>query len=98
MKAFFCFYFGAIVGSLLNVCIHRMPREESIVEPGSRCIKCGRSIEWFHNIPILSYFMLGGRCAHCGESFSIRYAVVEFITALCWLYLWNLYKLSGLWF
>ncbi len=71
------FWFGAIVGSFLNVCIHRLPRRESIVWPGSRCPSCGGAIAWYDNIPVASYLILAGRCRHCGDSISWRYPAVE---------------------
>ena len=83
-KIFF-FALGAIVGSFLNVCVHRLPRGESIVSPGSRCPKCGRHICWYDNIPMLSYVILRGRCRHCGSGISGRYFIVELITAFLFL-------------
>ena len=80
-EVFFGFLFGAIFGSFANVLIYRMPAEESIVT-GSRCSKCGAPVRWYHNIPMLSYFFLKGKCAKCGEPFSIRYPLVEFIMAV----------------
>jgi len=74
--------FGAIIGSFLNVVIHRVPREESIVFPNSRCPSCGAAIAFYDNIPILSYAMLGGRCRGCSSPISIRYPAVELLTAL----------------
>jgi len=73
--------FGLCIGSFLNVCIHRLPRGESVVSPGSRCASCGTAIRWFDNLPVVSYLMLGGRCRACGARFSARYLAVEVITA-----------------
>ncbi len=73
---------GLCIGSFLNVCIHRLPREESIVSPGSRCGACGTPVLWFDNVPVLSYLMLRGRCRACGAHYSARYLVVEVITAV----------------
>jgi leader peptidase (prepilin peptidase)/N-methyltransferase len=78
--AVFIFVFGTVVGSFLNVCIWRIPREESLLKPGSHCPKCNTPIAWYDNIPIVSYLVLRGRCRHCGERISIRYAVVEALT------------------
>lgn len=74
--------FGLCIGSFLNVCIYRLPREESVVSPGSRCPSCGTAIQWFDNVPVLSYLLLGGRCRHCKAIVSPRYALVELLTAL----------------
>src|SRR5215207_166981 len=73
--------FGAIIGSFLNVIIHRVPLEESIVFPNSRCPSCGGVIAFYDNIPILSYAMLGAKCRHCKEHISFRYPAVELLTA-----------------
>lgn len=91
----FFFWLGAIVGSFLNVCIHRMPRDQSIVKPRSFCPQCKAPIPWYHNIPLLSYLLLRGKCARCKRRISVRYFVVEAITALSWLYLWILYGCSA---
>lgn len=74
--------FGLIVGSFLNVVIFRVPRNLSIVRPASRCIECSASIPWWGNIPLLSYLLLRGKCYSCSQPISLRYPVVEFITAL----------------
>jgi leader peptidase (prepilin peptidase)/N-methyltransferase len=81
------FILGAVVGSFLNVCIYRIPEGRSIVRPGSRCA-CGRAIAWFDNIPIFSWLILRGRSRCCGRSFSIRYPLVELLTALLFLACW----------
>ena len=74
--------FGAIIGSFLNVVIHRLPLEESIVFPHSRCPACGAAIAFYDNIPILSYLVLRGRCRGCEVRISPRYFFVELLTAL----------------
>jgi leader peptidase (prepilin peptidase) / N-methyltransferase len=81
----FAFALGAIVGSFLNVVIHRYPREESIVFPASHCTNCNTPIKPWDNIPILSYIWLRGRCRACGVPFSIRYPLVELANALFYL-------------
>lgn len=76
--------FGAIIGSFLNVVIHRLPREESIVLPSSRCPDCGAAIAFYDNVPVLSYLLLGGRCRKCKVHISARYPAVEALTAALW--------------
>ncbi|HET6973134.1 MAG TPA: prepilin peptidase [Pyrinomonadaceae bacterium] len=73
--------FGAIIGSFLNVVIHRVPNEESIVFPNSRCPSCGAVIAFYDNIPVLSYLLLGAKCRKCKEHISFRYPAVELLTA-----------------
>ncbi|HEX5475759.1 MAG TPA: A24 family peptidase [Vicinamibacterales bacterium] len=72
---------GLAVGSFLNVCIHRIPRRESIVWPGSHCATCQRPLAWYENVPLASYAVLRGRCRTCGASIALRYPAVEAITA-----------------
>jgi leader peptidase (prepilin peptidase) / N-methyltransferase len=76
--------FGLAVGSFLNVCIHRLPRGQSLVSPPSRCPSCERPLRWYHNIPVVSWIALRGRCGHCQAPISIRYPVIELVTALLW--------------
>jgi leader peptidase (prepilin peptidase) / N-methyltransferase len=76
------FLFGAIIGSFANVCILRVPADESIVVPGSRCPECKQPVAWYDNIPLLSWLWLRGRCRSCREPISFRYFVVELLTAL----------------
>lgn len=76
----FAFVLGATVGSFLNVCVHRIPRGESIVFPPSHCPSCRRRIRFYDNIPILSYLILRGRCRSCGVSIPIRYFIIEVLT------------------
>lgn len=85
----FVFGMGLIVGSFLNVCIHRLPKDESIIRPRSYCPKCGKSIAWFDNVPVLSYLLLRGRCRQCREIISLRYPAVELISALIWYISWR---------
>jgi len=78
----FFFLFGQLVGSFLNVCIFRWPRDESVVAPRSHCLSCGKTIAFTDLIPILSYVLLKGRCRHCQAPISPQYAVVELLTGL----------------
>jgi leader peptidase (prepilin peptidase)/N-methyltransferase len=74
------FALGAIVGSFLNVCIHRLPRDESIVRPNSRCPVCGLALRARDNIPLISWIVLRGRCATCAAPISARYPLVEAVS------------------
>ena len=74
------FIFGLVIGSFLNVCIHRLPASQSIVHPRSRCPQCGHLIRVYDNIPVLSYLLLRGRCRDCGARISLRYPVVELLS------------------
>jgi leader peptidase (prepilin peptidase)/N-methyltransferase len=79
----FAFAWGAVVGSFLNVLVYRLPREISVVKtPPSSCPACSTPIQWFDNIPLLSWAILRGRCRHCRESISIRYPLVELTAGL----------------
>jgi len=85
----FTFVLGLLVGSFLNVCISRLPREEpresSIVKPRSHCPKCKKPIAWYDNIPLLSYLLLGGKCRACKAKISAVYPAVELLTGLLFL-------------
>jgi leader peptidase (prepilin peptidase)/N-methyltransferase len=83
------FVFGSIVGSFLNVVIHRLPLGQSVVSPPSHCPHCKYSIPWYLNLPLLTWLWLGGKCRNCGAPISMRYFLVELLTAAafssCWL-------------
>lgn len=76
--------FGAVIGSFLNVCIVRLPSQQSVVSPPSRCPKCNRPVGWRDNIPVLSWLLLGGKCRGCREPISKLYPLVELSVALLW--------------
>lgn len=76
--------FGLMIGSFLNVCAYRIPRGESIAFPASHCPSCGSDVRAVDNIPLLSYVLLGGRCRSCQERISLKYPVIELITAVLW--------------
>ena len=90
----FAFLFGAVVGSFLNVVIHRVPLEQSIVHPRSRCPRCEKPIPWYLNIPLLSWIALRGKCANCKEPISARYPAVELLTGMLALAVFLRYGLS----
>jgi leader peptidase (prepilin peptidase)/N-methyltransferase len=81
MYEFLAGLFGLLIGSFLNVCIYRWPRDLSVVKPRSHCPLCEEGIAWFDNIPVLSFALLRGKCRHCSEKISWRYPAVEVITA-----------------
>lgn len=80
----YAFAMGAVLGSFLNVCILRWPRERSIVRPRSRCPSCGNQLAWFENIPIVSWLFLKGKCRCCDESISVQYPLIELTVAIGW--------------
>jgi leader peptidase (prepilin peptidase) / N-methyltransferase len=82
------FVFGSMVGSFLNVCIHRMPRDESVISPPSHCPHCKYSIPWFLNIPLATWLMLRGKCKNCGAPIAVRYFLVELLTGVAFLVCW----------
>ena len=86
----FAFAMGAAVGSFLNVCAYRIPYERSFLWPGSRCGHSFQPVRWYDNLPLLSSWILRGRCRTCGASFSIRYFLVELGTALAFVGLYYL--------
>ena len=79
---FIGFLFGSCIGSFLNVCIYRLPREQSVIQPPSRCPQCESLIAWYDNIPILSWLLLGARCRECKKTIPWRYPLVEAGTGL----------------
>jgi leader peptidase (prepilin peptidase)/N-methyltransferase len=78
----FFILFGLVIGSFLNVCIVRLPRNESVVFPSSRCPNCGNAVKPYDNIPVVSYLLLGGKCRSCKSAISWQYPMVEGLTAL----------------
>lgn len=92
--AFFVFIIGLCIGSFLNVVILRALSGESIVFPPSKCPKCQNRLKWWHNIPLISYMLLKGRCAFCHEKISIQYPVIEFLTGYLFLTLYLKFGLT----
>jgi len=82
IKDIFAFIIGCCFGSFINVVIHRLPIGESIIIPGSRCIKCGYKIRWFENIPLISWLILRGKCKNCTKKISLSYPLIELISGL----------------
>lgn len=82
MEALIIFIFGLVVGSFVNVCIYRIPRKISIIKPASFCPFCEKPIKLWHNIPVLSFLILKGKCAYCDSKISPRYPVVELLNAI----------------
>lgn len=76
------FIYGVVIGSFLNVCIYRIPNEESIVLPPSHCGSCNHRLGWLDLVPVLSYTLLKGKCRYCGQKISLRYPGVEVLTGL----------------
>jgi leader peptidase (prepilin peptidase)/N-methyltransferase len=74
--------FGLLIGSFLNVCIYRLPRDQSVVRPRSKCPNCGAMVRAWDNIPVVSWLLLGGRCRDCKTRIPVRYVLVELLTAL----------------
>jgi len=90
----FTFIFGLIFGSFLNVCIYRLPREESIIFPPSHCTLCEQKLKVKDLIPVLSYIFLKGKCRYCNDKIHWRYPVVELINGLGWLALISIYGIT----
>ncbi|MCH6554725.1 MAG: prepilin peptidase [Acidobacteria bacterium] len=88
------FVVGLTIGSFLNVCIHRLPKGESIVHPRSRCPHCGRMIAAYDNVPVLSYLWLRGRCRHCHSRISPFYPLIELLTGLTFLLVYHRWGIS----
>jgi len=87
--------FGLCVGSFLNVCIYRNPRELSIVRPRSFCPGCGNTIAWYDNIPVMSYLVLRGRCRRCRAVISPRYPLIELLTGFLFVLAWHVHGVSA---
>lgn len=83
--------FGALIGSFLNVCIVRLPKDESVIRPRSHCPRCQAPVAWYDNVPVLSWLLLRGRCRRCREPISVHYPLVELATAALWAWMvWRL--------
>lgn len=94
LYATYSFIFGMLIGSFLNVVIVRLPIGKDLVKSRSECVNCKKSLKWFHNIPVLSFLFLKGKCAYCGKRISWRYPLVEILTGLISLWLFDSSYLS----
>jgi len=90
------FIFGTLIGSFLNVVIYRIPKGESIVFPSSKCQNCQTPLKWYHNIPVFSWLVLGGKCAFCHDPIAKQYPIVEIVTGIIFLLLYL--KLGLVWY
>jgi leader peptidase (prepilin peptidase) / N-methyltransferase len=88
------FAIGLVIGSFSNVCIYRIPRNESIIRPGSHCPQCSKPIPFYDNIPVISYILLKGKCRYCGQPIPLQYPIVELATGLFYLALYLFYGLQ----
>jgi len=90
------FIFGIMIGSFLNVVIYRIPKNESIAFPASKCQSCQTPLKWYHNIPIFSWLFLGGKCAFCKDPIAKQYPIVEFVTGVIFVVLFA--KVGLVWY
>src|SRR5689334_9412888 len=97
MGLVFSVLIGLAIGSFLNVCISRMPLNESVVHPRSRCPRCRKPIAGYDNIPVLSWILLGGRCRNCKKAISIRYPLIEALTGVVSLLIYLKYDMGLEW-
>jgi leader peptidase (prepilin peptidase)/N-methyltransferase len=94
MANLFLFIIGITIGSFLNVCIYRIPREESLAFPPSHCTSCNGKIAWYDLIPVASFILLRGRCRHCKSKISIIYPCIEVLNGLLYMLIYNIYGVS----
>lgn len=92
--AIIIFVTGLLIGSFLNVCIYRIPKEESIAYPPSHCVKCNNRIKPYDLIPVISYIFLNGKCRYCGEKISIKYPLIELFTGVTFILIYYKYGIS----
>jgi len=92
----FVFFLGCCVGSFLNVCVYRLPREMSLAIPGSHCPSCNEAIAWYDNIPVVSWLWLRGLCRRCGVLISPRYMLVELLTGVVFVWIYSAHRVSPL--
>lgn len=97
MESFLVFWFGACLGSFINVLAYRLPRSESVVKPRSRCPSCSKTISFYDNVPVVSWLWLGGRCRRCRWPIPARYPAVEAVMSVLALALWRRWPESPAW-
>lgn len=91
------FIFGLCVGSFLNVCVYRLPKDLSLIKPDSFCPRCQAPIRWYHNIPLFSYLFLKGKCAYCADKISLEYPAIELVTGILTTVFFNKWNHNPLW-
>ena len=90
--SFLIFSLGACLGSFANVCIYRLPKNKQIVSGRSFCPKCKKKINWYDNLPLISFFLLNGKCRNCNKVIPVRYLIVELITGISFLLIYLNFK------
>lgn len=86
--------YGLLIGSFLNVCIYRIPKEESIVFPSSHCPNCGTNLKWYDLVPIFSFIVQRGKCRYCGEKISPQYPIIELLNSIIYLIIYIKFGLT----
>ncbi|WP_370777000.1 prepilin peptidase [Anaerobutyricum hallii] len=90
------FLFGIVVGSFLNVCIYRLPKQESIVKVPSHCMSCGAQLRWYDLVPLFSWLILRGRCRRCKAAISIQYPLIEGLNGILWVFVFIVNGMNGM--
>ena len=88
------FLYGIVIGSFLNVCIYRIPKNESIVRVRSHCMNCGYQLKWYDLVPLFSYLLLGGKCRKCKQRISVQYPLIEMLNGVLYCIIFAEYGLS----
>ncbi len=94
MGPYWMFVMGLIWGSFYNVCIYRIPADQSVVVHSSRCPKCAAPILWYHNVPVIGFLFLKGKCYRCAQKISIQYPIIELVTGFMFLWLFSKFGFS----
>lgn len=88
------FLYGIVIGSFLNVCIFRIPKQENIVKIRSHCMNCGYQLKWYDLVPVFSYLCLGGKCRSCKQKISVQYPLIELLNGVLYCTVFAVYGLS----